>query len=317
MYLLYFASYLFIVCLNSVWEAIKIFLNLNWIEFIHHQSNLALHLLYPSQAPTAQVPSVLDKETLGSTQAVLGHSTNWMQNFSLTCFGSTDRKFSRGTSASTGTQPVLLHRCITNRMGSQLARSSSLSQLAGARGHPICCFSVGTSVTQTVRVYCDNSTVVAYIRKKGGGGGGGIHSISLFNKTLELFHLLDQLGILLIPTHLPGTRNVTADALSRLNSPNPTEWRLSRETLLNLFSVLRTPLLNMFATMENGVIQIYISPYPDDRAWAVDALSISWDGLGLVYAFPPAPIVPKTLQKIKDSQDTTVLLIASQHPSRP
>ena len=28
----------------------------------------------------------------------------------------------------------------------------------------------------------------------------------------------------------------------------------------------------------------------NDKAWAVDALSISWDGLGLVYAFPPAPI---------------------------
>ena len=39
--------------------------------------------------------------------------------------------------------------------------------------------------------------------------------------------------------------------------------------------------------------------------------------LGLVFAFPPAPIVPKTLQKIKYSQGTTVILIASQHPSRP
>ena len=56
-------------------------------------------------------------------------------------------------------------------------------------------------------VYCDNSTAVAYICKQ-----GGTHSISLFNKTLELFHLLDQFGILLIPTHLPGARNVTADA---------------------------------------------------------------------------------------------------------
>ena len=73
-------------------------------------------------------------------------------------------------------------------------------------------------INQTARVYCDNSTAVAHIRKQ-----GGTHSISLFNKTLRLFHLLDQIGILLIPTHLPGARNVTADALSRLNSPSPTE----------------------------------------------------------------------------------------------
>ena len=167
-------------------------------------------------------------------------------------------------------------------------------------------------INQTAHVYCDNSTAVAHIRKQ-----GGTHSMSLFHKTLELFHLLDQFGIILITTHLPGARNVTADALSQLNSQSPTEWRLPQETLLRLFSALGTPLVDMFATAENRVTPIYISPYPDDRAWAVDALSISWDGLGLVYAFPPAPIIPKTLQKIKDSHGTTVILIASQNPSHP
>ena len=140
-------------------------------------------------------------------------------------------------------------------------------------------------------LYCDNSTAVAYIRKQ-----GGTHSISLLNKTLELFHLLDQFWILLIPTHLPGARNVTADALSRLNSPSLTEWRILQETLLNLFSVLGPPLVDMFAMAENRVTPVYVSPYPDNRAWTVDALSISGDGLGIVYAFPPSPIIPKTLQ---------------------
>ena len=123
--------------------------------------------------------------------------------------------------------------------------------------------------------------------------------------------------IFLIPTLLPGARNVAADALSRINSPSPTERRIPQETLHNLFSVLGTPLVGMFATTEKKVTPVYVSPYPDDRTWAVDALSISWDCLGLVYAFPPAPIVPKTLQKIKFSHGTTVFLIASQHPSLP
>ena len=165
---------------------------------------------------------------------------------------------------------------------------------------------------QTVRVYCDNSTAVAYIRKQ-----GGTHSQALFHKTLELYQLLDQYVITLIPTHLPGARNVTADALSRLSQPSPTEWRLQTETLNKLFYVFGTPLIDMFATAENKVTPIFVSPYPDDRAWAVGALSLSWDDLGLVYAFPPAPIVPKTIQKIQKSWGTTVILIASQHPSRP
>ena len=165
---------------------------------------------------------------------------------------------------------------------------------------------------QTVRVYWDYSTAVAYIRKQ-----GGTHSQPLFQKTLELFNLLDQFMITLIPTHLPGARNVNADALSRLNQPSPTEWRLPTETLNRLFCAFGTPLIDMYATAENKVTPVFVSPYPDDRAWAVDALSLSWDDLGLIYAFPPAPIVPKTIQKIQKSRGTTVILIASQHPSRP
>ena len=34
---------------------------------------------------------------------------------------------------------------------------------------------------------------------------------------------------------------MTADALSRISSPSPTEWRIHQETLHNLFSVLETP----------------------------------------------------------------------------
>ena len=147
---------------------------------------------------------------------------------------------------------------------------------------------------QTVRVYCDNSTAVAYIRKQ-----GGTRSQPLFYKTLELFELLDQFVITLIPTHLPGARNVTADALSRLSQPSPTKWRLPTEALNNLFCAFGTPLIDMFATAENKVTPVFVSPYPDDRAWAVDTLSLSWDDLGLVYAFPPAPIVPKTPENPK------------------
>ena len=75
-------------------------------------------------------------------------------------------------------------------------------------------------------------------------------------------------------------------------------------------------LVDMLATAENKVTPVYVSPYPDNRAWVVDALFTSWDGLGQVYAFPPAPIVHKTLQKIKLSHGTTVILIASQHSSQ-
>ena len=217
----------------------------------------------------------------------------------------------RSSPSRTRTQSVLLYGRFPDRMGSQLAEASNLRKMVSSE-------TASTYINwlqwgpqwrnQTVRVYCDNSTAVAFIRKQ-----GGTHSISLFHKTMGLFHLLDQFVIILIPTHFPGARN----ALSRRNSPSPTEWLLQAETLRNLFCVFGTPLMDMFARAGNKVTLIYVSPYPDDRAWAVDTLSISWGDLGLIYAFPPAPIVPPTLDRIRSSHGTTVILIASQHPSRP
>ena len=119
---------------------------------------------------------------------------------------------------------------------------------------------------QFVRVYCDNSTAAAYIRKQ-----GGTRSQSLFHKTLELFDLLDQFVITLVPMLCPESVN-----------PAPPNGCLPTETLNNLFCAFGTPLIDMFATAENRVTPVYVSPYPDDRAWAVDALTLSWDDLGLV-----------------------------------
>ena len=173
-----------------------------------------------------------------------------MQNSFLTCVGSTDRMSSRKflciyqnpTCSSSRMHPRLTgwgaswqDRHLSGQWSPQDSNQHinwlelEAIQLAVLQWGPLW-------INQTARVYCDNSTAVAHIRKQ-----GGTHSISLFNKTLELFHLLDQFGILLIPTHLPGARNVTADALSRLNSPSPTEWQLLQEPLLKLFSALGTP----------------------------------------------------------------------------
>ena len=82
----------------------------------------------------------------------------------------------------------------------------------------------------------------AYIQKKGAPDPG------LFIKTVELLNLFDLQHINLTQTHFPGSRNVTADALSRMNSPSPTEWPLPQETLNSLFCVLENPLVDMFAS---------------------------------------------------------------------
>ena len=54
--------------------------------------------------------------------------------------------------------------------------------------------------------------------------------------------------------------------------------------------------------------QVYISPCPDPNALALDALSVDWSTLPLAYGFPPMPILPKVLQKIRHSSADTILV---------
>ena len=258
---------------------------------IHHQPDVSLCPIYNQRPSTSPFPPVLVQTPVDSTPTVMGHpNPAGFGLLILPTLVSQSISDDRGSVTSSGPQSLLLHGCFPQRLGSQLERPSDLRnrvsyrfptshQLVGTRGDSTgSTFRWGPQWTnQTVRVYCDNSTAVAYIRKQ-----GGTHSQPLFQKTLELFNLLDQFVITLIPTHLPGARNVTADALSRLNQPSPTEWRLPTETLNRLFCAFGTPLIDMFATAENKVTSVFVSPYPDDRAWAVDALSLSWDDLGLV-----------------------------------
>ena len=77
---------------------------------------------------------------------------------------------------------------------------------------------------------------VASIRKQ-----GVTHSRLLFNKTLEIFHLLDKFGIILIPSHLPGARNVTVDALSRLNTLKSDRMAAPSGNLTQAVLCLRDP----------------------------------------------------------------------------
>ena len=108
-----------------------------------------------------QVPPVLDKEPLVPTRTALGHldPTGLGISHTSTLVQQT-RSSSKSPPESPGTHPVLLHRCVADRMGSQLADPSALRtmvpsrvlttyQLAGTGSDPIIHTSVGTSVAQS------------------------------------------------------------------------------------------------------------------------------------------------------------------------
>ena len=162
---------------------------------------------------------------------------------------------------------------------------------------------------QSVRLVTDNSTVVAFIRRQ-----GGTHSISLFRLVRSLLLFCRDHQIHLSVRHLPGRLNALADSLSRRGRLLPTEWSLNQETANLIFLTLGTPLVDLFATRFNHRLPLYVSPMIDPAAWAVDALSLSWDNL-FGYAYPPMSLIPAILAKIKKS-NARILLVAPLWPQR-
>ncbi|XP_067685891.1 uncharacterized protein [Haliotis asinina] len=160
-------------------------------------------------------------------------------------------------------------------------------------------------------VASDNSTVVWVIRNQ-----GTTRSKQLLDQMFVLADLLDSNRITIRVRHIPGCKNILADALSRPGRPSPTEWMLHPDVFRQICLRHGRPLVDLFATSFNHQLPTYVSPVPDPQAWAVDALSLSWEGLD-AYAFPPPVLLPEVIGKIKQTQNLRLLLVAPWWPARP
>ena len=162
-----------------------------------------------------------------------------------------------------------------------------------------------------VRLMCDNAVTVAYIKNE-----GGTRSHTLMQMTIRLLKWCDSKAITLVPVHLPGVRNIQADSLSRVGQTLTTEWTMAMESLRPVFAKWGEPQIDMFATFANRRLVKFVSPYPDPRAEWTDAMSMPWDKeRGLLYVFPPFRMVPQVLQKIAQSPELQVILIALLQPA--
>ena len=76
------------------------------------------------------------------------------------------------------------------------------------------------------------------------------------------------------------------------------------------------PSYMLFATRFNNKLPQFVSLVPDPQAWAVDALSLSWEDLD-PYAFPPATILGKVVENLQDYPCNRIILIAPGWPTCP
>ena len=100
------------------------------------------------------------------------------------------------------------------------------------------------------------------------------------------------------------------DKLSRLGQTIQTEWSLHPEVFQAICYRWHQSQVDLFATRFNNKLQQFVSG-SGPQAWAVDALSLSWEDLDL-YAFPPAAILGKEVAGLP-KQDHSDCIRVAQH----
>ena len=90
---------------------------------------------------------------------------------------------------------------------------------------------------------------------------------------------------------------MVADSLSRA-VPLESEWVLDRKSFNFIKSKVPGLQVDLFATSQNNQLPLYVSPNIDNRAVAMDVMSIDWNRWERIYLFPPVNLLLKVLHKL-------------------
>lgn len=134
-----------------------------------------------------------------------------------------------------------------------------------------------------ILVLTDNMSTKAHINKL-----GGTHSRMLLAETV-LSRWAEAHLSSIRADHISGTVNVQADALSR-SLLDYGEWSVS-PLFQDIVSRFGNPVLDLSAIAQNHQLPRYFSRFPDPQDEATNALRSTWSP-GLLYAFPPLPLIP-------------------------
>lgn len=160
-----------------------------------------------------------------------------------------------------------------------------------------------------VLVLTDNTTAKAHINKL-----GGTRSRSLMEEACLLGLWAETHLSSIRADHISGSANVQADSLSR-RLVDQGEWSISPSLFQEIIARFRKPVLDLFASWTNHRLPCYFSRFLDLQAEAMDALRSRWPP-GLLYAFPPLPVIPRVIRKLLEER-AELLLIAPHWPRRP
>ncbi|XP_074492936.1 uncharacterized protein LOC141768506 [Sebastes fasciatus] len=159
-----------------------------------------------------------------------------------------------------------------------------------------------------VLVKSDSSAAVYHVNHQ-----GGTKSLRCLKAAQRLLPWAFPRLASLKAVYVPGVLNRAADLLSR-SGPLPGEWRLHPEVVASLSTQFGMAQVDLFASKETAHCQLWFSLRPPGGPLGLDALSHEWPK-GLLYAFPPLPLIPHVLDRINRGH-YKVLLVAPRWPGR-
>ena len=159
-----------------------------------------------------------------------------------------------------------------------------------------------------IRVLCDNTTAVSAVKK----GTPTDHHLS--SLTELIWRRAVKMQWTLSISYIKGS--YLADQLSRDHTV-PTEWSLPRKSFEKILKLNPKLQVDLFATRLNNQLRTFVSPCPDRRAVAVDALSIPWNKWDHLYLYPPTSLISKAFSKLSKSTFKTAILVTPEMQTRP
>jgi hypothetical protein len=162
-----------------------------------------------------------------------------------------------------------------------------------------------------LHVRSDNTVTVYNLRRQRASGG------KLLEATRAIFSLLTSMDLRLLVTHLPGLENSLTDALSRMQAAG--DYSLKSEYFQKALQQLHvSPTVDLFSSNHNHKLPRFASLEANRCGAAVlaDAFTFLWTH-ETPYAFPPIPIIPQVLQKMRNDRVPLALMVVPEWPSRP
>jgi len=144
-----------------------------------------------------------------------------------------------------------------------------------------------------VLVRSDNTPTVFHINHQ-----GGTRSAKLLHVACALLTWAAPRLTSLRAIYIPGEQNQAADSRSRHRPPPPGEWRLHPEVVQSIWGLFGRAMVDLFASESSTYCPHWFSLRERTSPLGQDApLAHTWPE-GLLYAFPPHPLILPTLLRV-------------------